>query len=361
MSNQFGRQFRITSFGESHGPAMGVVIDGCPAGLPLDLVAIQSALDRRRPGQSALTTARKEPDLLQSLSGLEGGTTTGAPLAFLVRNEDARPADYESLKTVMRPSHADYTWHEKYGIRSAEGGGRASARETIARVIGGEVARQFLHRVSPMGIFAWVSRIGEVEWNGMPEHAAYDGTAAALVRCPDEPHAQAMVKAIETARDEGDSLGGIISCRVQGAPLGLGEPVYDKLHARLGYAMLGINAVKGFEVGSGFAGSHMKGSEHNDAFVKEEGRVRTATNHSGGIQGGISNGEEIFFRVAFKPTSTIAKEQQTLNHAREAVTLAAKGRHDPCVLPRAVPIVEAMTALVLADFVLLNRMARVDL
>jgi chorismate synthase len=355
MSNSFGRIFRITSFGESHGKGIGVVIDGCPAGLPIDLDSIQQALNKRRPGQSDISTQRKENDLLQSLSGLEMGISTGAPLAFFVANEDARPQDYENLKQVFRPSHADYTWTEKYGIRSAEGGGRASARETIARVIGGEVARQLLNRETGIQIFSWVSGVGEVQMKGMPTAFQFADGNSSKVKCPDSLIANEMVKAIEQAKAEGDSLGGVISCIATKMPVGLGEPLYDKLHARLGYAMLGINAVKGFEIGSGFEGATLKGSEQNDAFFEEDGKVKTRTNHSGGIQGGISNGADVFFRVAFKPTSTIRKSQETVNVNHESVTLEAKGRHDPCVVPRAVPIVEALTALVLADFWLLNR------
>lgn len=357
--NTFGTHFRITSFGESHGPGIGVVIDGCPAGLNLDLQAIQRELDRRKPGQSRITTQRQEADTAQVLAGLWEGATTGAPIAFWVHNQDQRPQDYDHMRQQFRPSHADYTYFAKYGIRDPRGGGRSSARETIARVIGGAVARQLLASASDIQVQAWVSAIGTVEWEGSPVTQELPEGDSEIVRCPDPSAAARMVAAIDAARTAGDSLGGIITCSIRNVPVGLGEPVYDKLHARLGYAMLGINAVKGFEVGSGFAGTRLQGSQHNDAFyTDEEGKVRTHTNHSGGIQGGISNGEEIVVRVAFKPTSTILQEQPTIDQQGNPVTLQGKGRHDPCVVPRAVPIVEAMAALVLADFWLQARMSR---
>lgn len=358
--NSFGRIFKITSFGESHGAGIGVVIDGCPAGLPLDLAAIQQQLDRRKPGQSRLTTQRNESDTFEVLSGLVDNVTSGAPMAFLVRNEDQRSQDYAHIAQQYRPSHADYTYFAKYGIRDVRGGGRSSARETIARVIGGAVAQQLLTQACGMRFEAWVSAVGAVQWEGRPEKEGFADGDAEMVRCPDPEVAAQMVAAIDAARKEGDSLGGIISCAIQNVPVGLGEPVFDKVHALLGYAMLGINAVKGFEIGSGFAGSAQRGSTHNDAFYTDEnGRIRTRTNNSGGAQGGISNGEEIFFRVAFKPTSTIMKDQESIDQSGESVVLKGKGRHDPCVVPRAVPIVEAMAALVMADLWLRAKGSRV--
>lgn len=348
--NTFGRQYRITSFGESHGAGIGVVIDGCPAGLQLDLAAIQHQLDRRKPGQSRITTQRKEADQMEVLSGLVGDVTSGAPLAFFVRNEDQRSADYGHIAQQFRPSHADYTYHSKYGIRDHRGGGRSSARETIARVIGGAVAQQLLARIAGVRIEAWVSAVGTLTYADMPAKVIFDEENTEMVRCPDPAMAAQMVAAIDAARKAGDSLGGIISCRAIGVPAGWGEPIYGKLHADLGAAMLSINAVKGFEIGSGFAGTQMPGSAHNDAFyIDDEGRTRTRSNHSGGIQGGISNGEELFFRVAFKPTSTIMRDQESIDTEGNPVTLQGKGRHDPCVVPRAIPIVEGMAAIVLAD------------
>lgn len=348
--NSFGHLYRITSFGESHGAGIGVVIDGCPAGLQLDLAAIQHQLDRRKPGQSRITTQRKEADQFEVLSGLVGDVTSGAPLAFFVRNEDQRSADYGHIAQQFRPSHADYTYHTKYGIRDHRGGGRSSARETIARVIGGAVAQQLLARVAGVRVEAWVSAVGALTYADMPATIDFHDENMEMVRCPDPGMAAQMVAAIDAARKAGDSLGGVISCRATGVPAGWGEPIYGKLHAELGAAMLSINAVKGFEIGSGFAGTQMPGSAHNDAFyTDEEGRTRTRSNHSGGIQGGISNGEEIFFRVAFKPTSTIMRDQESIDTDGQSVTLQGKGRHDPCVVPRAIPIVEGMAAIVLAD------------
>jgi len=349
--NSFGTLFKITSFGESHGAGIGVVIDGCPAGLELDLEAIQTDLERRRPGQSRITTQRKEPDAFELLSGTVHTTTTGAPLAFMVRNKDQRSKDYDHIAQQFRPSHADYTYFNKYGIRDHRGGGRSSARETIARVIGGGVAKQLLAKVAGIQIDAWVSSAGPVSWQAWPEGPfTLDSEAARMVRCPDLDAAEQMVAAIDTARKDGDSLGGIVSCRAMGMPIGLGEPIYGKIEALLASAMLGINATKGFEIGSGFAGTQMRGSAHNDEFYEtEEGAIRTRTNRSGGVQGGISNGEDLRFRVAFKPTSTLMKDQSSVDAEGNTVTVKGKGRHDPCVVPRAVPIVEAMTALVLAD------------
>lgn len=348
--NSFGHIFRITSFGESHGAGIGVVVDGCPSGLELDLAAIQHDLDRRRPGQSRITTQRKEPDQFELLSGTVGKITTGSPLAFFVKNKDQRSKDYDHIEAQFRPSHADFTYFSKYKIRDHRGGGRSSARETIARVIGGGVAKQLLAKVAGIQIDAWVSSVGNIDWDEWPAEVVLAGEASQMVRCPDASTASRMVEAIDKARKEGDSLGGIISCRATGVPRGLGEPIYGKLEALLASAMLSINATKGFEIGSGFAGTRMRGSEHNDLmYATDEGELRTRTNRSGGVQGGISNGEDVQFRVAFKPTSTLMKDQQTVDAKGNPVTVKGKGRHDPCVVPRAVPIVEAMTALVLAD------------
>jgi chorismate synthase len=358
--NSFGQIFRITSFGESHGPGIGVVVDGCPAGLRLDTSAIQEQLDRRRPGQNRISSQRLEGDRFEMLSGTVGGITSGAPLAFFVRNEDHRSRDYEHLRQIFRPSHADYSYFAKYGLRDAKGGGRSSARETIARVIGGAVAQQLLGESCGMRFQAWVSAIGEIEWSGRPHARQFPEGHQEWVRCPDQTVADHMVQDIEKARKEGDSLGGVISCAISNVPTGLGEPVYGKLNALLGFAMLSINAVKGFELGSGFTGARMRGSEHNDLFYGDKGQIRTVTNHSGGVQGGISNGEEIFFRVAFKPTSTIIRDQQSVDEQGEAAIAGGKGRHDPCVVPRAVPIVESMAALVMADLYLLQKTRRMD-
>lgn len=355
MMNTFGNLFRITSFGESHGKGIGVVIDGCPAGLELDLEAIQHELDRRKPGQSKITTQRKEPDHFELLSGTVNRTTTGSPLAFMVWNKDQRSGDYSHIEKQFRPSHADYTYFAKYGIRDHRGGGRSSARETIARVIGGTVARQFLAKACGMRFEAWVSGVGSLQLEGWPQDMTLNTEDAQMVRCPDVEMAGKMVSSIKTARKAGDSLGGIVSARIADVPAGLGEPIYGKLEALLASAMLSINATKGFEVGSGFAGTHMHGSEHNDLFYTDDtGRIRTSTNRSGGVQGGISNGEEVLFRVAFKPTSTLMRDQQSVNAEGEAAVVKGKGRHDPCVVPRAVPIVEAMSALVMADLYLMN-------
>jgi chorismate synthase len=349
MSNIFGRMFRVTTFGESHGGGVGCVIDGCPPLLALAAEDIQTDLDRRRPGQSRLTTARQEEDRVEILSGLFEGRTTGSPLALLVRNTDARPQDYESLKDLYRPSHADFTTEAKYGIRNWQGGGRASARETVGRVAAGAVAKKLLREVFGAEVLAYVTRVYDVEASVDPAAVTLEEVEATPVRCPDPTRATAMIAAIDAARAEGDSLGGLVECVARGVPAGLGEPVFGKLDSELASAMLSLPAAKGFEVGSGFGAATLKGSEHNDAFVPKDGRIGTATNRSGGIQGGISNGESILFRVVFKPTSTIRKPQPTVNRRGEAVVLEARGRHDPCVVPRAVPIVEAMAALVLAD------------
>lgn len=354
--NSFGQLFRITTFGESHGPAIGVIIDGCPAGLPFDETYIQHQLSRRRPGQSALTTARDETDQLEVLSGIFEGQSTGTPITLLIRNKDARSGDYDPLKSVYRPSHADYTYEAKYGIRDHRGGGRASARETAARVAAGAVAQLFLS-ASGIQIAAYVSAVGTIKYTALPSLEQIENRDLQLVRCPDITVATAMEAAISEAREAGDSLGGVISLLITGVPAGLGEPVFDKLEADLAKAMLSINAVKGFEVGDGFAAAASKGSAMNDQFYNEAGKVRTHTNHSGGIQGGISNGEDIFCRIAFKPVATIQQKQNSIDRDGNAISLEAKGRHDPCVVPRAVPIVEAMAALVLADHLLRQRSA----
>jgi len=355
MGNSFGQAFRVTTWGESHGPALGCVVDGCPPLLPLDEADIQVELDRRRPGQSRLTTSRAEADRVEILSGVLEGKTTGSPLALLVRNEDARSRDYERLADVYRPSHADYTQEAKYGVRNWPGGGRASARETVARVAAGAVARKLLAVEHAVEIVGYVRAVRDLEAGVDPDRVSRADVEASPVRCPDPSVSAAMEEAIDAIRREGDSLGGIVECVVRGVPAGWGEPVFGKLDADLAAGMLSIPAVKGFEVGSGFAGTRQTGSEHNDPFVIRDGAIRTATNRSGGIQGGISNGEPLILRVAFKPTSTVRKPQRTVTRDRREVTLEARGRHDPCVVPRAVPIVEAMAALVLADHCLRHR------
>jgi chorismate synthase len=356
MGSTFGHLFRVTTFGESHGGAVGVVVDGCPPRLPLTVEEIQRDLDRRRPGQSKITTPRDEPDRAEILSGVFEGQTLGSPIAIVVRNTDARPAAYAKFKDVYRPSHADYTYEAKYGIRNWQGGGRASARETVGRVAAGAIARKLLSVTGRIEVLAYVQRVHTVA-------AAVDTGAISLaqvesnmVRCPDVSAAEAMIARIEEARRNKDSLGGVVECVCRNVPPGLGEPVFDKLEADLAHAMMSLPASKGFEIGSGFAGTSLTGTQHNDPFaVDAGGRVRTTSNRSGGVQGGISNGEDIIFRVAFKPTATIAQAQQTVDRTGHAVTLEAQGRHDPCVLPRAVPIVEAMACLVLADHLLRQR------
>jgi len=356
MPNTFGHLFRITTWGESHGGGVGVVVDGCPPRIALTEAAIQVDLDRRRPGQSKIVTPRKESDTCQILSGTFEGLTIGTPISIMVRNEDQRAEAYREIETLYRPSHADYTYQAKYGIRNWQGGGRASARETVGRVAGGAVAAQVLKALLPkLEIVAYVSQVHDLEAAVPVEKISYAEVESNIVRWPDSADAERVISLIEQTRAAGDSLGGVVSCVVRGVPPGLGEPVFDKLEAVLGGAMLSLPASKGFEIGSGFAGTRMKGSEHNDAFVQEGGRVRTLTNRSGGIQGGISNGEDIIFRVAFKPVATIAQAQQTVSVTGEAAELKARGRHDPCVLPRAVPMVEAMTRLVLVDHVLRQR------
>ncbi len=356
MGSLFGEVFRISTWGESHGGGVGVVIEGCPPRLPLTESDIQPDLDRRRPGQSDIVTPRKEEDKCSILSGIFQGKTLGTPISILVHNDDARPEAYREMETLYRPSHADFTYEAKYGIRNWQGGGRASARETIGRVAAGAVAKKILRTLYPQwDILAYVTAIHDIFAKVDHDSVCFKGIETSIVRCPDPVASSAMEARIRQVRGEGDSVGGILECIVRGVPPGLGEPVFDKLEADLAKAMLSLPATKGFEIGSGFAGSQLKGSEHNDAFHMEGDQVRTQTNRSGGIQGGISNGELIIFRVAFKPTATIACEQQTVSTTRENAQLFARGRHDPCVLPRAVPMVEAMAALVLCDHVLRQR------
>jgi chorismate synthase len=356
MSSSLGTLFRVTTFGESHGGGVGVVVDGCPPRLPLASEEIQRDLDRRRPGQSRLTTPRQESDRVEILSGVFEGRTLGSPIALLVRNEDARPEAYAEMKDVYRPSHADFTTEAKYGIRNWQGGGRASARETVGRVAAGAIARKLLASAASVEVLAWVGRVHSIESKVDPEGVTLAQIEASAVRCPDPEAAARMEEAIDAARRRGDSLGGVVECVARGVPPGLGEPVFHKLEADLAHGLLSLPASKGFEIGSGFAGTRMTGIEHNDPFVPgPDGRPRTASNRSGGIQGGISNGERIELRVAFKPTATIRLEQDTVDSAGKAARLAAGGRHDPCVLPRAVPMVEAMVCLVLADHWLRQR------
>ncbi len=356
MSNSYGTLFKISTFGESHGPAIGVVIDGCPAGLDIDESFIQCELERRKPGQSKITTQRKEDDTFRILSGVFEGKSTGTPIAIVIDNQDQRSKDYSHLENRFRPSHADYTYHEKYGVRDHRGGGRSSARETAARVAAGAVAKLLL-RKSGISVDGFVSQVGEIK---APHYSTLDlsKTEENIVRCPDKATAEKMIALIDQVRLDRDTIGGLVTCVVRNVPPGLGEPVFDKLHAELGKAMLSINAVKGFEYGSGFEGIKLHGSQHNDAFVQSEGKIRTKTNHSGGIQGGISNGEDIYFNVAFKPVATIMQDQQSVDKEGNEVTVAGKGRHDPCVVPRAVPIVEAMASLVIADFLLRNKVSK---
>ena len=357
MSNIFGKLFSITTFGESHGPAIGVIIDGCPAGLVIDETFIQAELDRRKPGQSRITTQRKEEDTFKILSGVFEGKSTGTPIAMVIENQDQRSKDYSHIAGTFRPSHADYTYEAKYGNRDYRGGGRSSARETAARVAAGAIAKMLL-RNSGIDIQAFVSQVGEIK---APHYTELDLSKKEdnIVRCPDQATAEKMIALIDQVRLDRDTIGGIVTCVIKNAPVGLGEPVFDKLHADLVKAMLSINAVKGFEYGSGFEGIRLRGSQHNDEFYNDGGKIKTKTNFSGGIQGGISNGEDIYFNVAFKPVATIMQDQQTVNKDGGEVTVSGKGRHDPCVVPRAVPIVEAMAALVLADFLLRAKNSRV--
>ncbi len=351
--NSFGNLFRLTTFGESHGEAIGGIIDGCPAGLEVDLEQIQAEMDRRKPGQSAIVTQRKESDTVKFLSGIFEGRTTGTPIGFVIENADQKSKDYSHIKDVYRPSHADYTYDQKYGNRDYRGGGRSSARETACRVAAGAIAKQLLQDIK---ITAYTSAVGEIKLQKQFQELDLLEIEKNPVRCPDPETASKMEAFIKEIRSQGDTVGGVVECVISNVPVGLGEPVFDKLHAKLGAAMLSINAVKGFEYGSGFAGAIMKGSQHNDLFNPNGS---TKTNHSGGIQGGISNGMNIVFRVAFKPVATLIQKQQTINKAGEEVEMQGKGRHDPCVVPRAIPIVEAMAALVLADYYLLNKTSRI--
>ena len=353
MSNTIGKFFTFTSFGESHGKGIGGIIDGCPSGIELDEGFIQNELNRRRPGQSAISTPRKEGDKVEFLSGIFEGKTTGTPIAFVIWNENQHSADYDHLKEVYRPSHADYTYQQKYGIRDHRGGGRSSARETASRVVAGAVAKLALKQMG-VEITAFTSQVGHIAMTETYETANLSLIESNVVRCPQPEIAEQMIEYIKQLKNEGDSIGGIISCVIKGVPVGWGEPIFDKLQARLAQSMLSINATHGFDYGRGFEGVGLRGSEMNDSFVKEGNKITTRTNNSGGIQGGISNGEDIYFRVLFKPVATISKKQDTLDiHANE-VELEAKGRHDPCVLPRAVPIVEAMAALTLIDLYLVR-------
>lgn len=351
--NTFGKIFKVTTFGESHGEALGGIIDGCPAGVEVDLDAIEVDMQRRKPGQSKIVTQRKEPDAVKFLSGIFEGKTTGTPIGFVIENTNQKSHDYSHIKDTYRPSHADYTYDQKYGIRDYRGGGRSSARETASRVAAGALAKQFLKDVK---ITAFVDQVGDIRMETPYQEVDFDNIEKNIVRCPDMAFAEKMIDKIKEIRKAGDTIGGTVMCVIQNVPVGLGEPVFDKLHAELGKAMLSINAVKGFEYGSGFAGAAMIGSEHNDIFNQDGS---TQTNLSGGIQGGISNGMDIYFRVAFKPVATIMQNQPTIDKEGNATEMMGKGRHDPCVVPRAVPIVEAMAALVLADYVLLNRTAKV--
>jgi chorismate synthase len=356
VSSSFGTLFRITTFGESHGPAVGVVVDGCPPRLPLTVEEIQVELDRRRPGQSRITTQRREADQVEILSGVQDGLTLGTPIALLVRNSDQRGGDYDEMRTKYRPSHADYTYQAKYGIRAWQGGGRASARETVGRVAAGAIARKLLEVEAAVEIVAWVKQVAGREAAVDATRVARGDVEANIVRCPDPVAAEEMIALIDAARKDGDSLGGVVEAVARRVPPGLGEPIFDKLEADLARALLSLPACKGFESGSGFAGTRLRGSEHNDPFYADPaGRIRTRTNWSGGIQGGISNGEDIVVRAAFKPTATVLRAQATVDQEGHATTLEPRGRHDPCVLPRAVPIVEAMIALVLADHYLRQR------
>ncbi|AAP99299.1 MULTISPECIES: chorismate synthase [Prochlorococcus] len=356
MGSSFGDLFRVSTFGESHGGSVGVIVEGCPPRLEIDLEKIQEELDRRRPGQSKITTPRKELDQVEILSGIANRETLGTPIAMIVRNRDQRPSDYKEMKNIFRPSHADGTYHLKYGIQAPSGGGRASARETIGRVAAGAIAKQLLQKVQNTQILAWVKRIHNIEAEIDINTIGFADIESNIVRCPNQDVAKLMIQRIEEISRDGDSCGGLIECVVRNVPAGLGMPVFDKLEADLSKALMSLPATKGFEVGSGFRGTFLKGSEHNDAFIAgDKNRLRTATNNSGGIQGGISNGEPIILRVGFKPTATIRKDQQTIDSEGKQITLASKGRHDPCVLPRAVPMVEAMVSIVLADHLLRQR------
>ena len=351
MSNTLGKIFRITTWGESHGEGIGVVIDGCPAGIPLLITDIETELDRRRPGQSQITTQRRETDKPLILSGVFEGVTLGTPIMIMVKNQDARGKDYQETEETFRPSHADYTYEAKYGVMDWKGGGRASARETVGRVAGGAIAQKILS-MHDIEIVGYVKKVWNIVADVDYDHVTRAEVETNEVRCPDLSVAKTMIERIKKARKDGDSLGGVVEVVARGVPPGLGEPVFDKLDAQLASALLSLPACKGFEIGSGFSGTSMTGSEHNDSFYSDSGRIRTRTNHSGGVQGGISNGENILLRAAFKPTATIAKEQNTVNKFGKETTIKGRGRHDPCVLPRAVPMVESMVALVLCDLLL---------
>lgn len=354
MRNTFGNIFTLTTFGESHGEAVGGIIDGMPAGIEVDMDFIQHQLDRRRPGQSQITTQRKEPDHVELLSGVYQGKTTGTPIGFMVRNTNQRSSDYNNMVDLFRPSHADYTYYNKYGLRDPRGGGRSSARITISRCVGGALAMLALQQLG-ITIQAYTTQVGDIKLEGDYTHYDLSQIDSNIVRCPDLEKAQQMEALIREVKADGDTIGGVIACVIKGCPVGLGEPEFDKLHAQLGAAMLGINAVKGFEYGLGFDGVSQRGSQQNDVFVSHHGQITTRTNNSGGIQGGISNGQDIYFRVAFKPVATLLRSQNTVDANGCATVLQAKGRHDPCVLPRAVPIVESMAAMVLLDDYLLNK------
>lgn len=353
--NSFGELFKITTCGESHGGAVGVIIDGCPSGLEIAVEDIQAELDRRKPGQSVITSPRKEQDTIHILSGVFENKTTGTPILLLASNSDMRPEDYKELKNLFRPSHADYTYQLKYGVRDFRGSGRASARETLARVAAGAVAKKYLQQFLNIEIISYVEQVGNISAIIDHKTVSLDKVESNIVRCPDQKTAKKMIDLIDSVKNEGDSVGGIIKGVIRNVPIGLGEPVFDKLSADLGKAMLSINAVKGFEIGSGFASSCLRGSEHNDPFIIKDGKIKIKTNHAGGVLGGISTGEDIYFRVAFKPVSTINKAQDTVNLKNESQILKATGRHDPCVLPRAVPIVDAMAALVIIDHYLRHK------
>ncbi len=351
MSNSFGKVFKISSFGESHGKVIGVIIDGCPPGIEIDKSDIQKELDRRKPGQSKITTQRKESDELEILSGVFEGKTTGMPIGLFIKNKDQKSSDYDHISKSFRPSHADFTYHKKYGIRDYRGGGRSSARETANWVAAGSIAKKILNKLN-IKIYAFVSKVGKLELDKKYQELDLNKIESNIVRCPDKSFAEKFVGIIDNARKKQDTVGGIITGVIKGCPVGIGEPIFNKLHAELGKAMLSINAVKGFEYGSGFAGVEMYGTEHNDEFQIKNNKISTKSNFSGGIQGGISNGEDIYFNVAFKPVSTIMKDQESVDSNNKKIILKGKGRHDPCVLPRAVPIVESMTANVLVDLYL---------
>jgi len=353
--NSFGTLFKITTSGESHGGSLAVIIDGCPAGLAITEADIQKELDRRKPGQSTITTPRKEADVIHIQSGVFEGKTTGTPILLLACNEDMRPEDYQDLKTVFRPSHADYTYQMKYGRRDFRGSGRASARETLSRVAAGAIAKKYLWEQLGVQILSYVEQVGDIRATRGHETITADEIERTIIRCPDPTVADEMIRLVEAVKQAGDSIGGVIKGVIHGLPAGLGEPVFDKLHADLAKAMLSINAAKGFEIGSGFSGVSMRGSQHNDPFIIKNGKIKIQKNHAGGVLGGISTGEDIYFRVAFKPVATISQPQQTISVHQEAVTMKAAGRHDPCVLPRAVPIVDAMAALVIMDHYLRHR------